>query len=307
MNIVKYKIKRALLATILLGSAQFYMEAVFAASGFSVGGNGNLTINNAYTLPNADGTTNQILQTDGNGHTTWTTLTETLSTFTDNGDGTFTYTAEDGSIVTIGTVGATGAQGPVGNDGAVGATGAQGPVGDDGAVGATGAQGPAGNDGINGSVKDSMFAGYDIIPHNSFPNPVTSSTTFSIWNWTNSSYYGGAPVTIETGDKVLVNVSANLYKNDSVLSNTLNVIISPCYSMNSDFTSPIFVAPFSGRSEVFLQSIHPNDQAYASSRYEWTDLTTGTYYFSFCAKRKSASPAYANFSIWSPKVTVLVY
>ena len=141
---MKHKLKKALLITILLGSSLFNIEAVFAASGFSVGGNGNLTINNSYTLPNADGTTNQILQTDGNGHTTWTTLTETLSTFTDNGDGTFTYTAEDGSIVTIGTVGATGPQGPAGNDGAVGATGAQGPVGNDGAVGDTGVQGPTG-------------------------------------------------------------------------------------------------------------------------------------------------------------------
>ncbi|WP_025742730.1 hypothetical protein, partial [Aquimarina pacifica] len=49
---------------------------------------------------------NTITLSNGGG-----SFTETLSTLTDNGNGTFTYRAEDGSTVVIGTVGATGATG----------------------------------------------------------------------------------------------------------------------------------------------------------------------------------------------------
>jgi len=83
---------------------------------------------------------------DGNG----------IASTVDNGDGTFTFTYDDGTTFTTsdltGPQGVTGPQGPIGNDGAIGATGPQGPIGNDGPTGATGPQGPAGNDGAVGAT-----------------------------------------------------------------------------------------------------------------------------------------------------------
>jgi hypothetical protein len=98
---------------------------------------------------------------DGNG----------ITSTTDNGDGTFTFTYNDGSTFTTsnltgaqgaqgiqgvaginGAVGATGPQGINGTNGAVGATGPAGPQGVTGATGLTGAQGIQGLPGTNGAV-----------------------------------------------------------------------------------------------------------------------------------------------------------
>ncbi|WP_405210951.1 hypothetical protein [Dokdonia sp. Asnod2-E02] len=91
-------------------------------------------------------------------------VSETVTTFVDNGNGTATYTNENNTAVTVGIVGpqgpagadgdtgATGPQGPAGADGATGAIGPQGPAGADGATGATGPQGPAGADGATGAT-----------------------------------------------------------------------------------------------------------------------------------------------------------
>ena len=79
--------------------------------------------------------------------TSWVSL-ERTSSLIDNGDGTVTYTNEDGNSVTVGIVGP---QGPPGADGADGATGPQGPPGADGADGAIGPQGPAGPQGPPGA------------------------------------------------------------------------------------------------------------------------------------------------------------
>nr|WP_315163484.1 hypothetical protein [uncultured Flavobacterium sp.] len=109
-----------------------------------------------------------------------TSVSETVTTLIDNGDGTITYTNESGTPVTInvpkgvqgaagtngtngidGAVGATGPQGPIGLTGTAGANGTNGTNGIDGAVGATGPQGPIGltgpagangTDGIDGAV-----------------------------------------------------------------------------------------------------------------------------------------------------------
>jgi hypothetical protein len=76
---------------------------------------------------------------DGNG----------IASTTDNGDGTFKFTYNDGSTFTTsnltGSQGAQGIQGIAGINGAVGATGPQGIQGIDGP------QGPAGNNGMNGA------------------------------------------------------------------------------------------------------------------------------------------------------------
>ena len=88
---------------------------------------------------------NTISLSNGGG-----SVNETISTLLDNGDGTFTYTAEDGSTTLIGVVGPTGAQGVTGAQGIQGITGAQGVTGAQGIQGITGAQGVTGAQGIQG-------------------------------------------------------------------------------------------------------------------------------------------------------------
>jgi hypothetical protein len=77
-----------------------------------------------------------------------------MSSVTDNGNGTLTFTYANGSTYTTPTLsgiqGPAGATGPVGPAGTTGATGPQGPTGLTGAAGATGPQGPAGVAGPQG-------------------------------------------------------------------------------------------------------------------------------------------------------------
>jgi hypothetical protein len=82
---------------------------------------------------------------DGNG----------IASTTDNGDGTFTLTYDDGSSFTTsdltGPQGATGAQGAQGIQGIAGINGAVGATGPQGIQGIDGPQGQAGNNGMNGA------------------------------------------------------------------------------------------------------------------------------------------------------------
>jgi hypothetical protein len=82
---------------------------------------------------------------DGNG----------IASTTDNGDGTFTLTYDDGSSFTTsdltGPQGAAGAQGAQGIQGVAGINGAVGATGPQGIQGIDGPQGPAGNNGMNGA------------------------------------------------------------------------------------------------------------------------------------------------------------
>jgi hypothetical protein len=86
-----------------------------------------------------------------------------MSSVTDNGNGTLTFTYANGSTYTTpilsgiqgpaglqGPAGAAGATGPVGPAGTTGATGATGPQGPTGLTGASGPQGPAGLTGATG-------------------------------------------------------------------------------------------------------------------------------------------------------------
>ncbi len=99
---------------------------------------------------------NVLNQYDG---TSWT-IPESTSTLEDNQDGTFTYTDETGSSITIGTVGP---QGPKGDDGE------QGPQGIPGLKGDTGEEGPQGPPGNSASPK--LIDVYDANnPFNHVPN-----------------------------------------------------------------------------------------------------------------------------------------
>ena len=62
---------------------------------------GTLTVNNAFTLPSTDGTSDQVMRTDGSGNVTWSTNSSiselnTNVTASDTGDGIITFT-EDGT------------------------------------------------------------------------------------------------------------------------------------------------------------------------------------------------------------------
>ena len=82
----------------------------------------------------ADGT-NGTDGVDGNG----------IVSTTDNGDGTFTFTYDDGTTFTTSDL-----TGPQGATGVTGPQGVQGPQGIQGETGPAGSQGPAGNDGQEG-------------------------------------------------------------------------------------------------------------------------------------------------------------
>ena len=91
--------------------------------------------------------------------TTWA-IPESVSTFEDNLDGTFTYTDETGESITIGSIGP---QGPKGD------TGDQGPQGEPGPKGDTGDQGPQGPPGNSAPLK--LIDVYDANnPFNHVPN-----------------------------------------------------------------------------------------------------------------------------------------
>ena len=89
-----------------------------------------------FTLPQVDGTTGQVLTTNGSGIVTWV----------DSGAGATGATGPQG------TTGDTGATGPTGDAGATGATGPDGATGVSGLDGATGATGPQGDPGQDGAT-----------------------------------------------------------------------------------------------------------------------------------------------------------
>lgn len=75
---------------------------VFAFNGsqkLALSSNGKLRINNEYTLPNLDGTSDQILTTDGDGTLAW--INQTASPWVDNSDGIM----HDGLVTVNPTIG----------------------------------------------------------------------------------------------------------------------------------------------------------------------------------------------------------
>jgi hypothetical protein len=84
---------------------------------------------------------------------------ETVTTIVDNGNGTFTYTNEAGTQVTIST-----SAGPEGPQGPQGPQGVAGPVGPQGPIGLTGPVGPQGPIGLTGPVGPQGSQGEPGIP-----------------------------------------------------------------------------------------------------------------------------------------------
>jgi hypothetical protein len=118
-----------------------------------------LTLFDEYTLPTTDGTSGQVLVTDGAGQVTWTSAPAGPSGPSGpQGDagptgpqGEVGPTGPSGPSGATGETGAAGPTGPQGVQGDVGPTGPQGPSGATGAAGPTGPQGPSGPSGASGS------------------------------------------------------------------------------------------------------------------------------------------------------------
>lgn len=202
-----------------------------------------------------------------------------------------------------GPAGPTGATGPQGPQGVQGPQGPQGATGPQGPQGAQGPQGPTGPQGPPAAI-DLEHAGYDIGPSStSFPSPMTTSTQ-TMWNPSSSTSYGGGPVTVQSGQTAVVQVSVSVYKNDADATTTIYPELEPCYSTSSAYTNPVGT-PFEGSTRARFQSTGSNDMSRMTASYHFTGLN-GTYYFSLCMRQVFLSTSYADFSIYGPKVSVLV-
>src|SRR5690554_6091498 len=138
---------------------------------------GSGTAADPYVVAIEGGDANSMLITNDDGDVEWATIesivkdNETVTTLVDNGDGTITYTNENGDVVTVDL--AEGPQGPPGEDGksayeiwlAAGNTGTeqefldslkgeQGPIGADGPQGDPGPEGPQGPQGQDGNTPE---------------------------------------------------------------------------------------------------------------------------------------------------------
>ena len=69
---------------------------------FAINANGEVTFNNSFTFPNVDGSPNQVLQTDGSGNVSWTSLSN-FGLFAQTGNSTtVSATTTETSIVGAG-------------------------------------------------------------------------------------------------------------------------------------------------------------------------------------------------------------
>jgi hypothetical protein len=143
-------------------------------------------------------------------------------------------------------------------------------------------------------------AGYDL----SGGLATITTTTQTMWNAGASSSYGGGPVTVASGQVVLVDVSCNIYKSDADPTTDVFAELEPCYSTSSSYTNPTGT-PFEGSTRGHWQSTGIADMNRISASYRFTGLS-GTYYFSLCLRRLSTSTSYADFSAYAPKVSVRV-
>jgi hypothetical protein len=151
-------------------------------------------------------------------------------------------------------------------------------------------EGPAGQD---GSAKAVQMAGYDLTA-----GLTVTSSSYQMWD---SAIFGNNSVTVGPDDKILVTVSAMVYKTGAVASNNLHLEICPCYS--ETFTDPA-IAPFRGRTRARFLSSGGTEMNQISSVYVFSNLE-GTYNFSLCLKKVSTNDP--DFVMYAPKVSVVVY
>ncbi len=151
--------------------------------------NANVYIGAGWKLPFADGTSGQVLQTNGAGVVSWSSVVGP--------------TGPTGAAGPTGPTGIDGVTGPTGAAGVTGLTGITGPTGIDGVTGATGPSGdigptgPSGADGVTGA---------------------TGPTGDSFWSITSSVIYPTDMTdSVAIGTNVMANIEMFRVKNGGVL------------------------------------------------------------------------------------------
>ena len=165
---------------------------------------GTITVHDAYTLPSADGTNGQYLQTNGSGAISFA-------------DGPIGYTGSQGDIGYTGSAGfngSTGFNGSKGDQGVIGYTGSKGDIGFTGStgfngstgfVGSQGATGANGTTGFTGSKGDTGFTGSagNAVVAGAFVH--TQSSAATTWTITHNldSQYLNVEVIDSTGNSLV--------------------------------------------------------------------------------------------------------
>jgi len=153
-----------------------------------------------YTLPSADGSSSNVLSTNGSGVLSWVSAS----------GGPTGPTGSTGANGPTGPTGSTGANGPTGPTGSTGAAGPTGPTGSTGSTGPTGSTGAAGPTGPTGSTGSTGPTGSTGAAGPTGPTGSTGSTGptgTGYWTLTGSDIY------YSTGN-VGVNTSSPTFKLD---------------------------------------------------------------------------------------------
>jgi hypothetical protein len=109
----------------------------------------------SYSFPSSDGTSGQVLATDGSGNLNWSST----STGTSGTSGAAGAAGSSGTSGTRGSSGSSGSSGTAGTSGTSGNTGAAGSSGSSGSTGTSGTSGTSGNTGASGTSGSSGTAG----------------------------------------------------------------------------------------------------------------------------------------------------
>jgi hypothetical protein len=110
----------------------------------------------SYTFPSSDGTSGQVLATDGSGNLNW----NNVSTGTSGTSGATGVSGSSGTSGTRGSSGTSGTSGTSGNTGASGSSGTSGANGLSGSSGSSGSTGTSGSTGASGTSGTSFTSPY---------------------------------------------------------------------------------------------------------------------------------------------------
>ena len=122
----------------------------------------------SYTFPSADGTSGQVLATNGAGNLNWSSTSTGTS-------GTSGAAGSSGTSGTSGTRGSSGTAGTSGTSGTSGNAGAAGSSGSSGSTGTSGTSGTSGNTGASGTSGSSGTAGTAGTAGTSFSSPYSGN------------------------------------------------------------------------------------------------------------------------------------
>lgn len=183
-----------------------------------------------------------VFNTDTNSVQTYSggawMIPESISTFVDNLDGTFTYTDESNTSITIGTVGPQGPTGPQGIQGATGLTGDAGPPGLPGAAGEEGPPGPEGPAASNIVTNLAQVASTGIITYTN--EDTTAQTANVISTDTNNTITAGTDGGAFLASKIIdvydsnASYAINLNTFSKVQLNTTRINQGGTYTLNNN-------------------------------------------------------------------------